>query len=295
MSLRRTTEVSTIAVTLIGAAGLLADAAIIYGVYRFRKLRTITYIFLANWALADMLSTVVLPTNLILFEIRTAADVSSCLLIPGTMMLHLAAILFGTLLLIDWFAAVYYNRTSAKLRKHYSLVIGTIWSVVLLFYILSIGLCITGVHYDVPVILLILFYGINLLLLIVFQFSRILRKFRKNSVKYPNILKARLTVVTVITCSYLLVVIHTFLLNFDLYNNYRYVVLFEAGAISMISILSASVVTLGVLCWLDKDFRSCLFPKYNDLHERFENEASEIEESIEDSSSVTYENLIENV
>lgn len=281
--------VSAILVILTAAAGVLADAAIIYGIFRFRRLRTIPNIFLANWAIADMFSIMVLPTNVLITV--TGGHEYTCLLVHAAVILHFAAVLFGILLLIDWCTAVYYHRTSEKLRKRYAFLIGTVWTTVLLLYSLSAGLCISHVHYYFVVILFIIVYVINVLLIIALQCSRIAQKFRANPITYPSLLTTRLTVLTIITFSYLLITIHISLSYFNVYfMYYSYIFSNIAMALSIISVLGSSAITLGVLCWLDTDFRLCLFPKQNDLHERFENEVSEIEDNNKNSSPTTYEN-----
>ncbi|KAF2893234.1 hypothetical protein ILUMI_12938 [Ignelater luminosus] len=282
--------ISGIVIILTGAAGVIADAAIIYGIFRFRRLRTIPNIFLANWAIANMLSIMILPTNLGVAMFGLFYEYL-CLLVHATVTLHLAALLFGILLLFDWCTAVYYQRISEKLRKRYVTLIATLWSIVLLFYSLSAGLCISDVHYYFTVILFVIVYVINILIVIALQCSRIVQKFKANPITYPNLLTARLTVLTIITLSYLFGTIHLTLSYFDVYaRHYNFIFTHIALILSAISVLSSSVVILGVVCWLDKDFRLCLFPKQNDLHERFENEVSEVEDNNKNSSPITYEN-----
>ncbi|KAF2893235.1 hypothetical protein ILUMI_12939 [Ignelater luminosus] len=271
-----------IAVVIFSSFGILADTAIIYGIYRFKRLKTPSNVFLANWAIADLLSIVTVPTIIVNYVLifDPSSYIYTCLTTHATVTCHLAVTVFGLLLSIDWCTAAYWPRISDKVRNRYLFIIVAIWLVLLLFYILSSALCISGIHFYFNVIIFVIFYAINLLFVIVLQCTRIVQKCRTGSITYPESLNGRLAIISIITFSYLLAAVNVALEYANVYHSsYDYIATYACTIISAITVLASSVVTLGVLCWFDKNFRLCVFPIGSNTHARFENEVSETEES----------------
>lgn len=261
-----------IVVVILSSLGTLANAAIIYGIFRSEKLKTISNIFLANLAIAALLSIIITPfVQFVLFDIKS--PVCICVTMSLTVMLHFAVILFGILLSVDCFINFYCPEASKKFRSFYSVVIKVIWLTALQFYIFNAGLCLyNSCDCYITNAMFLVFFVINLLFVIILQCSRLVQTCRTDSFVYPNVLNVRLVVITIITSSYLIALIYVKLKYSEEYSRHApsYFGTFHTAFILALTLAVASIVTLGVLCRFDRGFRSGFFSTRSDNSEKLE-------------------------
>ncbi|KAF2906083.1 hypothetical protein ILUMI_00094 [Ignelater luminosus] len=250
---------------IISLFGILADGTITYGVFRFIKLKTVPNILLANWAIAHMISAIILPLNVLMNVFLTISEnhIANCLSIHATITSYLVALWFCIVLCIDWCSTAYFFPLSKKIREHYKFAISFIWLNAVPLYVTSAGSCV-GYSTDLlPTVLVIISFIINLLFVLILHCSKLVQRFRVNPINYSRSLKVQLMMITTILCSYLVAIISSALALSDVYSitdNYL-----RAGVCLLLSISAIQgtpVIILGILYFLDRDFRRCLFPNH---------------------------------
>ncbi|KAF2886584.1 hypothetical protein ILUMI_19588 [Ignelater luminosus] len=246
---------------IVGLFGILANAVIVYSVFYFKSLQTVSNMFLVNWSVADCLSILSVPFLTAMYAILYPQEhhAYSCLSIHTIIILHVTGLWFNILLSVDCITATYYVRLSEKLRKSYWAVIAFIWIAALPCYCLSASLCVSDVYYYFSVVLFFIFYVVSQLFAIVPEIHRIINKCKTSPPTYSSSIQTRLTVIAAISSSYLIGVMFSVLTYFGvLHSIYNDVLICICIFISVFPVLCRSVMALGLLCFLDKDFRSCL-------------------------------------
>lgn len=262
-----------VAAAIVGLFGILANAVIIYSVFHFENLKTVSNTFLINWSIADFLSILSVPIFTSIYAMVYPNDhhAYSCLSINATIIFHVTVLWCAILLSIEWIAASYCVKLSEKLRRWYRYLLALIWITAILCYCLSATLCITDVYYYFSAVLFFISYTVCQLFTLALAFYRIINRFRTNQTAHliVNSVQRRLTVVSIIPCSYLIVVIFAALAYFSVFNSiYNDLIIWSCVFIPVVPVLFRSVIVLGMLCYLDTDFRSCLYPKIMGIFKR---------------------------
>lgn len=254
-----------VAAAVVGFLGMLANAIIVYSIFHYKTLTTIPNIFLANWSIADFLSIISIPIFTAIYVMLSPHEpyAYSCFSVQAIIILHVVVLWFGILLSIDWLAAVYCIRISGKLRRCYCAVVTFIWIAAFLLYLLCASLCLSDVYYYVSVVLFFIFYAISQLFAIMLESHTIMNRSKINSTSYQSSIQTRLLVITVILCSYLTGVIFLVLEYLNIFKSiYDDVFKRFCVFVSVLPIFCRSVIGLGILYYLDGDFRSCLLPVF---------------------------------
>lgn len=120
-------------------AAFVADVLIIFTILRFRQMRNVRNLLIANWAVVDLCALVVTPTGYRIFSIFSNFSISSraqCILFELGAACHYMVVLCVLIVLIDWFIAAYFLNTSRKLRSYYKILLGLTWGLFILIVIL---------------------------------------------------------------------------------------------------------------------------------------------------------------
>jgi len=259
--------------TIFFIIGICADILIIYTILRFKRMRSVPNIFLANWAIADLCCLVVTPSAYRLTSALKHFSLSHefiCFMEESGATLHITVILFVMVVVLDWFIAAYFGGASEKFRSRYKIVIGSIWLFAIIWSSIYSIMCMSISYYLIhQEYLLLLCYAAVLLAVIVFQGSRVIQKIRNVSVDYPTLM------LTLPTAFIINSVLSFLALIFDVPFRHQ---AFEIIAVCLL--FSSSIVNLILLYFLDKDFHACFLQAMKRSGDRYEETISEFDNPI---------------
>ncbi|KAF5298886.1 hypothetical protein FQR65_LT09537 [Abscondita terminalis] len=209
-----------VVLTIFFVVGMFADVAIFYTIFCFKRIRTVPNIFLANWAVADLLCLMLAPSGYRILSVIAKSSISHefmCFLEEFGASFHITVILFIIVTLIDWFIAAHFGGASERFRNNYVLVISVIWVFAIVFAI------------------------------VVLQTSRLVQKLRRSPINSPTM---NLTLATAfLGCSLLSII--------NIFSSYFFWAHPALEVITIVVLFSNSVINLILLFTLNRDFREC--------------------------------------
>ncbi|KAB0795276.1 hypothetical protein PPYR_12115 [Photinus pyralis] len=237
--------------TIAFMIGVAADICIFFTIFCYKRVRTIPNIFLANWAIADMLCLMVAPSSyrVLSFITHNSLDHNfACVISDIGSTLHFTTNVFVIVTLADWFIGAYFGRASERFHAYYVHVIGTIWTISIVVIGVSTSICF---HYFSLLIHHVLItsitYALVLILVIIFQLSRLIQKLRKSPfTSSPLILNLATAYIFCTIFSILMLFVHL-LARIE-----------SVEVLFFILLFCSSVVNLALICTFNNDFRSCL-------------------------------------
>lgn len=239
-----------IAVTIFLGIGICADLAIAYTILQFKRLKTPTNIFIANWAIADMCSLIVTPSVYGLMSVITRLPIPYAFLIVVEvfgLLLHVLVMVFAITVLLDWFISAYFEKIAQKIHDNYKILVTVLWLLCIGYgAILSILSLETYYFIHVPY-LVVGCYFLLILLTIVCHCSRAVQKCRKKQILYSTF---SLYLATAYAGESLLGILGILFIN---------IVKFHKALFVFIGCLffSSSVVNLVLFYFFDTDFQAC--------------------------------------
>lgn len=244
--------IQEIVFTIFFLIGICADLAIIYTIFRFKRLRVVSNIFIANWAITDLCSLSVTPSSYRIVSVITSVALPHsflCVLEEFGIILHASVQLSVILVLVHWFISAYFENTAEKINKTYKAVIAALWIFSICSATITSALCMSNKHvYIHQPLLLFGSYFIVFLLVTVCQCARAIQKYKGKPLLYPTLSLNLATVFAIVT---ILSIFSLLFLPFV----YRHII-FE---IMMTCLLfSGSIFSLALLYFLDADFQACL-------------------------------------
>uniref|UniRef100_A0A1Y1L9Q8 G-protein coupled receptors family 1 profile domain-containing protein n=1 Tax=Photinus pyralis TaxID=7054 RepID=A0A1Y1L9Q8_PHOPY len=117
----------------------VADVAIIFTILRFKQMRTVRNILIANWAVMDLCSLLVTPSGYRILSIFYEFSIfkrAECLLHAFGAAFHYAVVMCVFILLVDWCIAAFFHNASRKIRPYYKFALGFHWGVFIFFTVL---------------------------------------------------------------------------------------------------------------------------------------------------------------
>ncbi|KAK4876084.1 hypothetical protein RN001_012506 [Aquatica leii] len=280
--------------TIFFVFGMSADVAIFYTIFCFKRIRTVPNIFLANWAIADLLCLMVAPSGYRILSVMAKTSLSHefmCFLEEFGATFHVTVLLFIIVTLIDWFIAAHFGGASEKYRNNYVIIIGAIWVFAIIFASIFSGICFH--YYSVfvhQILALLISYSLVLLLVVVLQLSRVVQKFRQSPINSPTM---NLTLATAFIGCSLLSIINIMSAFFFWYHP-----AFEI--ITVVVLFCSSIINLILLLTLNREFRECfvlavkcksynyedVLPEFNNPIRNLNNRKSDIDVSFRTSQEL---------
>lgn len=251
--------------------GICADVIIIYSIFHFKQIRTVSNIFIANWAIADLSSLVITPSAYRLISVIEAFSLSikfECILYEVGTLMHIAVLIFVSLLLVDWCLSVYFYNLYKEYKLYYKRVIGIIWIVIILPNCIAVGMCL-GDSFMLTDTIFVYIFCFVLLALLIIQMINIVLRIKKIVLRSNNMsLTLATTYIVVLTISICIV----FSINYMSY-----------GFLSILvncAIFSNSIVNLAILFYFDKDFQACVNQIFKKPNQKYSEALVEENENI---------------
>lgn len=256
----------------------IADVLIIFTILRFKQMRNVRNLFIANWAAIDVCSLVVTPTGYRILSIFSNFSISSrakCILFELGAASHYMVIICVFIVLLDWFIAAYFLNASRKIRSYHKIFLGLTWGVFILIVILYCYGCKNG-WYNYFLHTFATFFtlcGVTLFIIILHIINGV-QKCRKKPLEYP---KLGLHLGTCFIMCYIMAVANIFLVDFlRMYHPFF-------AIISACFVFCNGIANLIVLYFCDTHFQAhflqvikCKFDRYNNQISELDDHFSEV-------------------
>ncbi|KAK4876083.1 hypothetical protein RN001_012505 [Aquatica leii] len=239
--------------TLICIVAMTANVLLICTTFKFKRMRTVPHIILANWAIADLTCLLTTPSTYRLIVMADRISLSSlfmCTLYEVGSAAQVTVIIYAFLLSLDWYIAAYFENASKKFRKYINFYIVIIWISMFSVLCISIVFCINRyfAHW-IYVIMASFGYICLFLFIIVLQICRIVRKCRRRELSYPTLM---LTIATALVLSWFMSFAHMCVMGIQ-------GVFFRIiGIISMTLLFCTGILVFIILYKKSNDFHACL-------------------------------------
>lgn len=232
-------------------AAFFADLSIVYTILYFKRMRTVSNILIANWAIFDILTLLVTPSGyrlIFLFEHLTVPRTFLCVLFKLGSGLHLNLIFYVFIVLIDWSLAAYFPKISKKIRVFYKYILGFSWAVLIILSIVYVNTCRTLYFYNYfNVIAMLITFSTMTLYVIILHCVRAVQKCRRVPQDYSNV---SLYLITSFVCCNILAFFNLLLIEFNSLYEPIYATIGACAA------FCNSIVTLTLLYFFDRNFKA---------------------------------------
>lgn len=247
-----------------------ADLITVYTILKFKRLRTVPNLYIVNWQIMDMLSLVAMPSGYRILSVIHNMAISInffCVLLHLCASFHFGNIVCVFILIADWCLAAHFRRYCERLRRYYKYVIGFSWSLLIISAVAYSHLCFHVPYMtEIPGDMLFIGYCMLIIIIIIFQFSRAVQKWRRRSVDYPP-LSLNLGTIYITCC----VTAFIYLLVIQILRlRYRFL-----SILTLIIAFCNSPIYLIMLYKYDKDFHACFLQVFKRAQNRYENTVAE--------------------
>lgn len=220
-----------------------------------KNLRTVPNILIANWAIADLVPLITAPIEYGGYAFLKH-DSTGIFVIDGFAELEMiffnTIISFASALVIDWFLASYFSKSSHQFRKYYKYTVASVWGFTLILICFSIGFSGTyGPFIIVPFMLFYFSYPILTVLVMIMHFVRICKRGSAN-----NSALALVLATVFVVCWFELWVTHNYVAFDNLYFSF----------LEIINVIPGIIIFI-LLCFKDQDFRTHLCIKWKRIRD----------------------------
>lgn len=268
--------------------GISGDILIAYIVLRFHRMRTITNLILANWALADLGFLLSNPDTMRLLVVIDARDMPGevmCFVQEAQEAFGFAITLFFNWMCLNWCLGAYWPGTQAKVRTLFRPALAVVWAFVALWTV-TFGVCcindyyVFSRHFAVWINFLLLVVS-----LVVINVMRGVQRCRKRTPQQSS----------------LMIMIPTALLLTWISMYFSAILIFVAGSSFFLLVLFFvldfvvylnSIVVVMILLRYHKGFQACFFQIIKCARFRYSDSSLDFnsQESIDGGTQVTFNN-----
>lgn len=162
--------VGEIIISLTCLISLCADSIIIYTIFKFKNMCTVSNVLLGNWIIANACLMVLSFSHFRIISVIGNFDLPMnfiCGLFEILVSIRNNQIVFAVIVNLDWLSGIYFPRLSEKIKSYYKFIIATFWIIGMLYSTILVGLCINHLFYFSSELVVVFVYCILLLVVVI--------------------------------------------------------------------------------------------------------------------------------
>lgn len=240
--------------TFFGFAGIAGNAVIIYIIFHYKRLQTMTNIILANWAIAHSGFLLVIFDFFRLMSVICDLDIPSivmCFVFQLQESCFLLVVTFMNWMIINWCLGAYWPEKQMWFRKHFKIILAVIWGALALWTTALSVLCELKIYFKYRYFLTPLSFYVLIGIVIGTHIVSGIQKFRKKVSRQSALMKM---IPTVLILTWIFAIFLNLLLSFS---GWWYLAIMDI--IAILTVYSNPYVVLIMLLRYHKGFQSCFY------------------------------------